>query len=610
MPMPMSCSAAVLTRRALRGAGFALFLALAPLAPLAVSAQQVTDAHAPEAAGAGLLAPVSDRLAAAQVEKAAGRPVRGRDWMVVAAHPLATETGAQVLETGGTAADALVAVQAVLGLVEPQSSGLGGGGFLLFWDAGQGVLTTLDGREAAPMSATPQLFLGADGQPMGFFEAVVGGRSVGVPGMPALLAQAHERWGRADWAGLLTPAITLAEDGFAVSPRLALLVAGDADRLASFPETAAYFLPGGQAVQEGHWLRNPAYAETLQRLARGGVDGFYGGDTARGLVAAVAAAGGGLEAQDLAIYRVKDRPPVCGDWAGLQVCGMGPPSSGGLAVAQILGLLAPYDLAASGPGAADSWRLIGDATRLAFADRDRFVGDADYLPVPVKGLLAPEYLAGRAALLAGDDALPQVTPGDPGFDHAALAPGDTLERASTTHVTIVDSHGNVAVLTSSIENAFGSRLMAGGMLLNNQLTDFSFRSHEDGRPLANQAAPGKRPRSSMAPTLVLRDGRPVLALGSPGGSRIIPYVAKTLIAWRFWGMDVQQAVALPHLVNRYGSYDLEAGTPAEAMAPALEALGYAVKPGALTSGLHVIEIGPDGLSGGADPRREGVALGG
>ena len=592
----------------LRHAAFALCLVLGG----AVSAQQATDAIAPEAATAGGALDLGPEVAAAYAARDAGTPAEATDWMIAAANPHAVLAGARVLRAGGTAADALVAVQVVLGLVEPQSSGLGGGGFLLYWDATEEMLVSLDGRETAPLAATPRLFQTEDGQTLGFFDAVVGGLSVGVPGTPALLGEAHARWGVLPWSGLFDDAIALADTGFAVSPRMAALVAADAERLARFPDTASYFLPGGVPLAEGDILRNPAYAGTLRALASGGAGAFYDGPIARDIVAAVQGAPGRpglLSGTDLAIYRVKDRDPVCVPYRVFLVCGMGPSSSGGLAVGQILGLLAPYDLAALGPGNPEAWRLIGDASRLAFADRGLYVADSDFVPVPAKGLIDPAYLRDRARLLDRDDALPEAPAGSPPWDHAGLpAPHVGEERPSTTHVVIVDAAGNVASMTASIENAFGSRLMAGGFLLNNQLTDFSFRSHADGVPVANRAEPGKRPRSSMAPTMVLRDGAPVLALGSPGGSRIIGYVAKTIIAWADWGLDIQSAVSLPHAVNRFGDYDVEAGTDAEALLPALRAMGFKAEAQDLNSGLHAIEIGAI-LKGAADPRREGIALG-
>ncbi|WP_137703073.1 gamma-glutamyltransferase [Marimonas lutisalis] len=582
------------------------------LAATHASAQQTTDSVTPEAATPLGAAALGAQVDAALAAKQAGQPVEARHWMVAAANPYAVTAGAEVLAAGGTAADAMVAVQAVLGLVEPQSSGLGGGAFLVWYDGASGTITTLDGRETAPLAAGPTLFLDGTGKPLKFFDAVVGGRSVGVPGTPALMQAAHAKWGRSDWAGLFAQAIRLAEEGFTVSPRLATLVAADSMRLSKDPEARAYFLPGGLPVAEGHSLRNPAYAETLRAIAGQGARRFYSGKLAQAIVEKVRGIEdnpGLLSEIDMSLYQVREREAVCVPYRGHEVCGMGPPSSGGLTVGQILGLLQPYDLAALGPGSAEAWRLIGDASRLAFADRGRYMADSDYVPVPVKGLVAPDYLARRAALLQGGEALAEVAPGAPEFDHALnWADDDAIELPSTSHISIVDQYGNALSMTTTIENAFGSRVMVGGFLLNNELTDFSFRSHRDGVPVANRVEPGKRPRSSMAPTIVLRDGRPVLVLGSPGGSRIIGYVAKTIIAHLDWGMDVQAAVALPHLVNRFGAYDIETGTEATALEAPLKALGYEVKARALNSGLHAIALG-QGLKGGADPRREGIALG-
>ncbi len=586
-------------------------LALALFLGAPAAAQQASEDLAPEGPGAGSVA-ISPEVTAPQARKAAGDPVTAQDWMVSVANPHAAAAGARVLRAGGTAADAMVAVQAVLGLVEPQSSGLGGGAFLVWRDGASGALTTLDGRETAPLAATPTLFQTPEGEPLDFFDAVVGGRSVGTPGTPALMQAAHERWGNRDWAGLFDDAIRLAEEGFAVSPRLAGMVAMDALRLGRHPGTRAYFLPGGQLLEVGQTLRNPAYAGTLKRLAAEGAEVFYSGAIARDIVATVQGAAGNpgvLEAVDLAIYRVKERAPVCVDYRAYEVCGMGPPSSGGLTVGLILGLLEHFDLPGMGPDSARAWRLIGDASRLAFADRGRYMADSDFVPVPAEGLLDPAYLEKRAALLRGDDALPEVAPGDPAFDHAARwADDESLEFPSTSHISIVDRYGNALSMTTTIENAFGSRLMVRGFLLNNELTDFSFRSHRDGRPIANRVEPGKRPRSSMAPTIVLRDGEPVLLVGSPGGSRIIGYVVKALIAHLDWGMNVQQAAALPNLVNRYGPFEIEAGRAGD-LAGALADAGFEVDRTPMVSGLQAIAIGAKGLRGGADPRREGVALG-
>ena len=590
---------------------FCLTVALTLITSAAL-AQQTADAVQPEGSTAGDAVALSDAAVAAQAAKAAGTPVAAETYMVAAANPLAVQAGIDVLAEGGTAADAMDAVQAVLGLVEPQSSGLGGGAFLVWYDAASGEVVTLDGRETAPLAATPQLFQDDTGAPLKFFDAVVGGRSVGTPGTPALLAALHTRWGNQPWAGLFDDAIDLADGGFAVSPRLAGLVTRDAERLSRFAGTAAYFLPGGMPLEIGDTLTNAAYAQTLRAIAASGTEAFYTGQIAADIVATVQGAEGNpgvLSALDLAVYQVKARAPVCASYRAHDICGMGPPSSGALTVGQILGMLDSYDLAALGAENPESWRLIGDASRLAFADRGRYMADSDYVPMPTAGLVDPAYLAERAALLAGDAALGEVNPGAPAFDHALLwADDESLELPSTSHISIVDGFGNVASMTTTIENAFGSRLMTNGFLLNNELTDFSFRTHSDGVPIANALAPGKRPRSSMSPTIVLKDGVPVLAVGSPGGSRIIGYTAKTIIAWLDWGMDVQQAVDLPHLVNRFGTYDLEDGTAATALAPALEAMGYDVNLRDLTSGLHVIAIG-DGLQGGADARREGIALG-
>jgi gamma-glutamyltranspeptidase/glutathione hydrolase len=537
--------------------------------------------------------------------------------MVVAAHPLASAAGARVLRQGGTAADAMIAVQLVLGLVEPQSSGLGGGAFLVWWDAGAKALTTLDGRETAPQGATPLLFQDDAGQPMDFFDAVVGGRSVGVPGTPMLLGEAHARWGRLDWADLFTEAQGHATNGFAVSPRMAASIAANADTLDRFEATRDYFMPGGRALQAGDTLANPAYARTLASFAADGPAPFYTGDIARRIARAVQTAPGNpgtLNLLDLALYSVKEREAVCAPYRGFDVCGMGPPSSGAIAVGQTLGALRRYDLGAYGSDLPWARRLLGDASRLAFADRGRYVADPDFVPVPTLGLLDPVYLAERGRLLEGDRALADAAPGDPEWDHAGIraaiwADDIAIELPSTSHISIVDSYGNALSMTTTIENAFGSRVMAAGFLLNNELTDFSFASHDGGAPIANAAAPGKRPRSSMAPTILMQDGAPVLVLGSPGGSRIIPYVANAIAAYVDWGMDAQQVAGMPHVINRFGTFELEAGTAAEALAGPLEALGYDVSIRDLNSGLHVISISAAGLTGGVDPRREGLAIG-
>jgi gamma-glutamyltranspeptidase / glutathione hydrolase len=546
------------------------------------------------------------------VTASAPAPVRGKSWMISAENPLAVRAGAAILADGGSAVDAMVAVQLVLGLVEPQHSGLGGGAFLLYWDAARGRLTTLDGRETAPSAATPKLFLDAGGEPLTFYAAVIGGRSVGVPGTPRLLEAAHRRWGRKPWRDLARPAIDLARNGFAVSPLLARMIDEDKERLAADKATADYFLPGGVPLAAGNVLRNPIYADSLETLATQGAEVFYRGPIARGIVDAVrgAANPGVLREQDLASYEVIERAPVCVTYRDRDVCGMGPPSSGGVAIGQILKMLEPFDLGRLGAADPQSWRLIGDASRLAFADRERYLADSDFTPVPVKGLLAADYLSRRSDLLRSEKALASVDAGSPAWDHASRqADDEAIELPSTTHIAIVDASGNALSMTSTIEDAFGSRLMVGGYLLNNELTDFSFRTQKDGVPIANRVEPGKRPRSSMSPTIVLEKGRPVLVVGSPGGSRIIGYVAKTLIAHLDWGMNIQAAIAMPNLVNRAGAFEVEGGTPVGDMAGRLEALGYKVEEKKLDSGLHGIAVTAEGLEGGSDRRREGLSIG-
>ncbi len=581
----------------------ALFAASA-LAGLQAHAEQATDPVAPEAA--------SGTAATAQSATA-------RRYMVVAAHPAAARAGEAVLARGGSAVDALVAVQMVLGLVEPQSSGLGGGGFLVHWSAGERVVTSYDGRETAPVEVGSDLFLGPDGKPLSFFEAVVGGRSVGTPATVRLMAEAHAKYGRLPWAELLAPAIELAEKGFPVSPRLADLIAAEGPRLKVDPEAAAYFFDAdGKPRAAGTILRNPAYAATLRAIAAGGADAFYAGEIANAVVAKVRGAGfnpGHLSTNDLAHYAVVERPALCGPALGRRLCGMGPPSSGTLAILQILNLIEPYGIETKSPAEADTWRLIGDAMRLAFADRERWLGDPDRVQIPLRGLLAPGYLALRGKLLSSPRALDTVIPGIPAMDDGALPAlpgrGVTPELPSTTQVVIRDGDGDLLSYTGTIENGFGSRLMVRGFLLNNELTDFSFTaSDSDGRPVANRVEGGKRPRSSMAPVIVFDGETPVLALGSPGGSRIIGFVTQALVARLAWRMDLPAVVAMPHLMNRFGPFEVEAGTAATALVPGLQALGYRVEVTDLNSGLAAIAIGADGgIEGAADPRREGVALG-
>ncbi len=528
--------------------------------------------------------------------------------MVAAAHPLAAEAGIEVLRAGGNAVDAMVAVQTVLGLVEPQSSGLGGGAFLVYYDAASGDLTSFDGRETAPLAADGDYFLGMDGEPLPFWEAVVGGRSVGVPGTPKLLDVVHARYGTFEWADLLAPAVALAENGFEVTPRLAASVA-EARALDRFEATRDYFLPGGTAIEAGETLTNPAYAATLRALQVERSAPFYTGDLAEAIVAVTTAQGGILTLEDFATYEVVERAPVCVGYRGDDVCGMGPPSSGALTVGQILGMMEHVDVAGIGYGP-ELAHLLAEARRLAVADRAVYMADADFVDVPVAGLLDPVYLTVRAQLIDRDRANPAAEAGFPPRRGApTFAPQDQPEPPGTSHFVIVDAAGNALSMTTTIEQGFGSRLMTDGFLLNNELTDFSFRPEIDGRPVANRVEGGKRPRSSMSPTIVMRDGAPVVLTGSPGGSRIIGYTTMSLLGMLDWGLEPQAAVELGHVVNRGGTTDLEEGTRAASFAAELRERGHEVAVRGLTSGLHAIMIRDGERLGGADPRREGVVRG-
>lgn len=542
--------------------------------------------------------------------------VTAQNFMVAAANPLAVQAGYDVLAAGGTAVDAMVAVQMVLNLVEPQSSGIGGGAFLVYYDAATGDLTTLDGRETAPMAADGNLFMGPDGEPMGFWQAVVGGRSVGTPGTVMLMEVAHDRYGSSSWADLFQPAIDLAESGFEVTPRLAGMLDGNtATRLQTYEAARDYFFPNGTALAVGDVVQNQPFAETLRAIAANGSSAFYSGDLAEAIVTAVQSTEenpGLLALDDLAAYQVIERPPVCQAYRGYEVCGMGPPSSGALTVGQILGLLEHFDLPSMGPNSVDAWHLFAEAGKLAYADRGLYMADSDFVSVPVEGLLDPAYLTGRAQLISLDQAAePPVAPGNPPWREAQLwAPDESAELPGTSHVSIIDADGNAVSLTTTIESAFGSQIMVDGFLLNNELTDFSFRPEVDGRLIANRVQPGKRPRSSMAPTIVLdENGEVVLVLGSPGGSRIIGYVAQTIIAVLDWDMDIQSAIEMGHINNRNGATDLETETEMVALQPHLEARGHEVNVRALNSGSQGIHVTDDALLGGADPRREGIALG-
>ncbi|MBY6224802.1 gamma-glutamyltransferase [Ferrimonas balearica] len=538
--------------------------------------------------------------------------VTAAHYMAATANPHATEAARAVLAEGGSAVDAAIAAQMVLTLTEPQSSGIGGGLFMVFWDNEAGKLVTLDGRETAPASAHPNLFLDKDGQPAGFMDAVVGGRSVGVPGAVAALYEAHQRYGKLPWARLLQPAITLAEQGFEVSPRLAALLARQLNPGLLRPGPARdYFYPGGKPLTAGTRLLNPELATTLRRVASQGPDGFYRGPVAEAMVAAInrdASHPGGLSLADLADYRPQWRAPVCAPYRQFEVCGMGPPSSGAVTVGQILGLLAADNVASMAPNGIEFIHRFAQASRLAYADRNHYLADSDFVAVPVEGLLDPAYLAQRRTLMP-----PQRNGGSASAGTFAPMPGPDATEAlpSTSHMVMADREGNLLSLTSSIEMGFGSSVMSGGFLLNNQLTDFSRHPGPAGQPAANRVEAGKRPRSSMAPTIVMGpQGQPVLAIGSPGGSRIISYVAQTTMAILDWQMPLAEAMALPRISHRNDYLALEAGQAWDQVVPALEARGYRVKQVPLNSGVQVIQKTPTGWVGAADPRREGIASGG
>nr|WP_306218699.1 gamma-glutamyltransferase family protein [Pseudomonas sp. Pse1] len=552
--------------------------------------------------------------------------------MAAAANPLAAAAGREMLRQGGSAIDAAIAMQAVLTLVEPQSSGIGGGAMIVLWD-GKAV-RTYDGRETAPAGASETLFLQADGKPMPFPQAQIGGRSVGTPGVLRALEMAHRQHGRLPWATLFEPAIALAEKGFAISPRLHTMIASD-PALPASPEMSAYFLNAdGSPKAIGTLLQNPPLAKVLKRIATEGPDALYQGPIADEIVARVQGSSnpGSLSLSDLKGYQAKERAPLCTDYKRWQVCGMPPPSSGGIAVAQILGTLQALEardnrlaLASMKPlktdkpagiePPAEAVHLIAEAERLAYADRALYVADSDFVPVPVAGLVAPTYLASRAALI-GERSMGSAQPGTPPGIEVAYATDRSPLRISTSQVVAVDDLGGAVSMTTTVEAAFGSHLMVQGFMLNNQLTDFSFIARENGLPVANRVEPGKRPRSSMAPTLIFdrQSGELVATLGSPGGSQIIEYVAKSTIGLLDWQLDPQAAISLPNFGSRNGPTELERGQFSPALIQALKDKGHVVNEIDMTSGTQAIvrvrdAQGKASWAGGADPRREGEALG-
>jgi gamma-glutamyltranspeptidase / glutathione hydrolase len=568
--------------------------------------------------------------------------VRTAHYAVVTANPLASQVACQVLRDGGSAVDAAVAAQAVLGLVEPQSSGVGGGGFLLYYDARSGSVQAYDGRENAPAAASENYLRWIDDanhsapQP----DARASGRSIGVPGIVRMLADAHNEHGRTTWRDLFGPAVALADNGFDISPRLAAAIADAAPRLRGDRAAAAYFLnPDGSPKRAGTRLTNPAYAKTLSAIATGGAQAFYTGEIARDVVAAATDTSGGrtpslMTLDDITNYAAKKREPLCTAYRSRQICGMPPPSSGGITVAAVLGILEHFPMSSYPPTAVDlnggrpavmGVHLVTEAERLAYADRDKYVADTDFVPLPGGSpdtLLGGDYLAGRAALISTEHSMGTAKPGDFGAPPSTSAP--TTEHG-TSHISVIDAQGNAAALTTTVESSFGSFHMTDGFVLNNQLTDFSAEPvGPDGTPQANRVQPGKRPRSSMAPTLVFdrsESGRgPLYAvLGSPGGTAIIQYVVKTLVGMLDWGLDPQQSVSMvdfgaansprTNVGGEHPAIDSSAGGDHDPLVQGLRALGHQVDVADQSSGLSAIMAARSGWVGGADPRRDGLVMG-
>lgn len=526
------------------------------------------------------------------------------------ADPRVTEAGMEMLRKGGSAADAAMAMMLALTVVEPQSSGIGGGGFLLYQDSSNGILSTINGRETAPAAATPDRFLGPDGKPMGFLQAFQGGKSVGVPGNIRLMATAHKNWGRLPWATVFKPAIRLAQGGFVVNKTLESRLKAVERLWPQFEEARSIYWVGGKPATAGTRIKNPKLAITLKMLAKQGPDAFYTGKIAGQIVDAVgrtAVSAGDMTLTDLAQYRAKEQNAVCAPYRVYVVCGMAPPSSGATTVLQILGTLQRFDIAKLGKDDPKSWFLLGQAMQLAYADREKYLGDSDFVEVPVAGMLDPKYIAERSALIDPDNARTDYPAGNPpgaGPRTAALSG----EVAGTTHFTAVDAKGNIANMTSTIESVFGSQLVAGGFFLNNELTDFTFAPEKDGAPVANRVAGGKRPLSSMSPTIVFdREGRAVLALGSAGGKRIIMHVTKTLIGVIDFGLPIDQAIALPNIYFGADELQVEQGTWLAAKADALAKFGQRVRASDLGSKVNGAQRGTSGWIGAADPRSEGTS---
>ena len=532
--------------------------------------------------------------------------------MVAAANPLAAAAGLEILKAHGSAVDAAIATQLVLNLVEPESSGIGGGAFLLVFDPKEKKTTSFDGREVAPASATPDMFMDAGGNPRGRGDVIPGGLSVGIPGVVGMLELAHQKYGKLPWARLFQPAIRLAENGFPVGPKLARSIAGAPRNMPDIART--FFHADGLPYKQGEIFKNPELAKSLRAIAAGGSKAFYGGPIAAQIVNAVQKAPrnpGGLTLADLAGFQARELEPVCGDYRIWVVCSMGPPSSGGVAIVQILGMLERFPASDLKPNSLSETHLFTQASRLAYADRAKFMGDASVVAVPMKGLLNKGYIAGRSKLIDPGKDMGTAQAGQPPEQHTNYAPQISGANYGTSHMTIVDETGQVIAMTTSVESGFGAKIMAGGFILNNTLTDFSFEPVRGGAPVANAPAPGKRPLSAMSPTIVFdKSGNFVLGIGSPGGPAIISYVAQSLVAVLDGGLSPQEAITLPRHLNPNTGTTLERSPWADQIAPQLTAMGHAVRnAGGEGSGLHVIRKVPGGYLGGADPRRDGVVVG-
>lgn len=546
------------------------------------------------------------------VTPAAAKPARHH--MIAAANPYAAQAGLDMMRAGGSAVDAAIAAQMVLTLVEPESSGIGGGAFMLLYDPAHKRVTSFDGREMAPASATPGMFLDANGKPRAHFDAVPGGLSVGVPGVVAMLEMAHREYGKLPWAKLFEPAIKLAENGFPVGKKLAATIRAY-PQMASMPDIKHYFYHAdGTPLNQGEILKNPELAKTLRLIAQHGSKAFYSGPIAQAIVDKVQNAPvnrGGMNLADLAHYVPKERAPVCGDYRAYHLCSMGPPSSGGISVLQILGMLQRFPSKDLQPNSLSEVHLFSQASRLSFADRAMYMADSDFIPVPVDGLLDRDYLSQRSELIDPAHDMGTASAGTPPTKHAMLfSPQRSPQLPGTSHMSVVDDKGEVVSMTTTVEFVFGSEMMAKGFFLNNQLTDFSFDPVLNGKPIANAPAPGKRPLSAMSPTIMFdKNGKFKIALGSPGGPIIIPYVAETIIALVDGGLSPQAAAGLPHHANLNGPTILEENTSIDTLEPQLTAMGHQVKESAMESGLNIIVKTKRGYVGGSDPRRDGVAIG-